>query len=590
MKKILFVLFNFAFNFFIHSQSKDLKKAFDAINENRNEDAVVLLQKYRSKEREIDLQDEALYYWCQIKIYSTENTNKDLVKAYTNMDSFLVNSIKFRLENDKKYFKFLEKFYCTEEDQKNFFRKIDAQLFQSFKYGEDIFKLKSFIQAFRRSDYLYEASDLIDEIRVKNAIRNGDLIELQRFTRADNYNTEPYKMENKNNLFTKFLPQVKAELEKVLIQKVRLEKDEFVFDKLKSKFPNSSSLVELQKIIIDEKVRQIDSRIASNEVDLYFLFDRDRSSIDSLVEKVVWIKDGANALSVTKIIYDLVKCVERKFYFDAKNEIICLDYSVIPFTYELPEGIATVVAEKKRIYFSNNQVFDGADLMEFQKEYSHGVDLLKSNTGVEENNFHNLNNKRFIPTNKFPFKKNDIDFVFNYQIIENFDGTNGKGLNEFGTLEISKPGFSQQVPIFYERYSYSDENPFQPPELYLGDYNFDGFTDLLIVTQILGLAQEPVSYLYSWNPEFNKFSYDIFSDIDLSFFDVQSRTASSTVVGEGYGKGYRTKSYKYDAKVWRLISIENTWSGPSDSNPNKLIETYSLTSLKKGKFITKSKR
>ena len=279
-------------------------------------------------------------------LYIKEGQNKNLEKSFEYLKSFSAFSARLKLDSEKSHRKLTEKFSCSQKQEDSLKELLDAGIFKEYKQKNSISELNNFITKYSESKFLLDASDYVDELRVKKVIQSGEASRLEQFTKLEAFNTNPIDVERKRKLFANYSQEVINKLEEALIKNVRQTKSYEDYNQFKNKFPNSSALTSLQKDIIDEKVRQIKEKEINNEV------DRSVSNEGSdffPTKKIISTAEG-KFLSFVIAVSDTMKYTETKYYFDETQKIIFIETIVSPFFYELPKARAAVKSENKKIY------------------------------------------------------------------------------------------------------------------------------------------------------------------------------------------------------------------------------------------------
>jgi hypothetical protein len=616
MYKICLVISLVSLSFSSLGQDKELKRAFDEFQDGLIEQCLATLDGYQKTAKKVETNDAVLYYWVYTHALAAEGPTQNLSYAYELTSDFVNKALILKKEDEKAYFKMVEKFGCSVEKEGELMvvldNRISSDMLENSKVSkvdeidldDQIGELLIFIHDFPNSSHLYEMSDRIDELRVRQAIYKRDESAIERFTKIESYNTPPIDLSRKAVIFNKNIGELNYVLQDILEERVMKTGSLVDLNKLKTSFPKSKVILQVEMGQIEKVFSNCQNMINFNQADIVFLekenaadYSGDNKIGDINPEELIRVcVDESKIFCITELLADNVKYSERNYYFNANQELVAIDFIVKPLLYELPLNVTPIFEEKSKIYFFGGEVVlvEGKQLSKL--DFNRAVELKKKieismNTELEQNPYNvtrmfNPYKWKGKPTHTILLNQAGYSVSIAIACEPEFDESSVGGET---VVTIKKGAFEQKFQL--NTSLYIEKNMFfngiyRMPEsevesfqfLTVVDYNFDGFLDI----GIDGAAgnMESLPEWYKWNPQSQSFVLDNglvgkYLNGTLEFFPSEKKITATV-----YENGNSTSTFYLDNGCWREIDIYSEYTD-FDSSDNMIDFTHHI-SIKDG--------
>lgn len=593
-------------------QDKELRRAFEEYQSGKIAESIATITKYSDGENQIKMDDAPLFYWVFANDYAAAGVNQNLSWAYRFGESFERAIVELKNADGKGYQKMVEKFGCSIEKGQEFMSSIDDQMAQGCISRRNEQELTEFISKYPRSRHLYEVSDLIDELRVRQVILNRDETAIDRFTKIENYNTLPIDLSRKAVIFNKNIEELNYVLQEILEEKAVNSRSSVDIKKLKAKFPDSKVVLKIEKQLAEQVISNVQGLLNLNKVDVIRFENKPKGeSADNVTRDIqpeefnVAAYDGVKLVAITQVVSESTKYTVKKFYFNQNQEVVAIEASVKPLFYELPVNATPVNEENSKIYFYEGEVVFLEGSLLAKGDLVKGNELkkradLNRNSEVEKRpditqimfNPYSWNSK---PTHTIFFNQDGYSVSIAVACVNldpemSVEGeavvTIKKGsLEEKFRIYAAFPFLQKQFMSGIYRLAESEIVDF--PFLQFRDCNFDGMIDLGI-NETAGSYDAGITW-YTWNNLSSSFVLD-YQMIGLYFggevgFNTEEKSLSVSI----YTVGSNETTYLLDNGLWRDIYEDSVYTEYEDSTGNSYGVFYNRN-IKSGQVIIKNSR
>jgi len=605
-------------------QDKDLKKAFEEFQLGQVTQSLATLDNYYKNAKKVEPDDAVLYYWVFTHALAANGPDQKLAYAYELTGDFLRVALMLKNEDEKAYSKMVEKYGCSMEKENELVASLDDRLSSEvlektrverldireidYFYGD----LLTFISDYPKSTHLYEMSDRIDELRVRQALLNRDLTAIERFTKIESYATPPVDVARKAGIFNKNINEINYMFQELLEEKALNSRSSVDIKNLKAKFPDSKVIGRIQRQLTEQVVANVQGLLNFNKVDLIHFRKKpsaepqENTTADILPEEFnVAAYDGLKLIAITQVVSESTKYTVKKFYFNQNQEVVAIEASVKPIFYELPVNATPVKEENSKIYFyeaeailtegsllskgdllKGNELKNRADLNK-NSEYQNGTDFAMK--------FFNPYSWTLKPTHTILYNQDGYSVSIAVACVNadpemSVEGeavvTLKKGsLEQKFRIEAAFPFLQQQFINGVYRLAESEIEIF--PFLQFKDCNFDGMIDLGI-NETAGSYDAGMTW-YTWNDGSKSFVMD-YQMLDLYFGgELTVNSEDKSIVVFTFMDGTSETTYRYDNGLWRDVNDSSSYSEYDEETENAY-GVYYHRYIKSGQVIIENSR
>jgi hypothetical protein len=624
MYKFCLYLFCVSISISSFGQDKELKKAYEEFQLGQVTQSLATLDNYYKNAKKVEADDAVLYYWVFTHALAADGPDQKLKYSHKLTGDFMSSALMLKNSDEKAYSKMVEKYGCSIEKEQELINSIDDRI--SYKYleatkvgGVDkrdiddyIDELYTFIQDYPSSTHLYEMSDRIDELRVRQALLNSDESAVERFTRIESYNTPPVDLSRKAEIFNKNIKEVTHVLQGLLEEKALKSRSSVDMKNLKAKFPDSKVIGKIQRELTEQVLTNVQGLLNFNKVDLIHFRKKpsgepqENITTDIMPEEFnVAAYDGVKLVAITQVVSESAKYTVKKFYFNQNQEVVAIEASVKPLFYELPVNANPVKEENSKIYFYEGEVVFTEGSLLSKSDLMKGNELKKRsdlNFTVEPEKRTDLTLKFFNPYNWTTKPTHTIVYNqdgYNVSIaIACVDVNPEMSVEGEAVVTLKKGSFEQKFRIeaafpFLQQqfisgvYRLAESEIAEFPFLQFKDCNFDGIADL-------GMNETAGSYdagmtWYTWREASKSFVLD-YQMLDLYFGGELTFSAEDkSIVVFTFQDGTSETTYRYDNGLWRDVNDTSSFTEYDEETENAYGVSYHRF-IKSGQIVIENSR
>ena len=592
------------------AQSRDLKSAHEDFVNRKTDASLTKLKKYFAEAKKVEIEDAILYYWLFSNNLAVPGTNQDLEFAYELIQDCMQYSVKLNTSDEKGFLKLAEKFDLSLEKQGMLMASLDDELARNCLAKRNLSELTTFIEKHPASAHLFECSDLIDELKVKQAISSHDPRALEYYTKIENYNTEPVDKARKGMVYNRLISQVNKEFEAVLVEKAIDSKKASDVAILQSKFPNCIELPKLKTSITQEHIASIENKLKTNNFEAVgFRKNQEVNEVENGEVDYPTESKTFAAFSNDKLFYvsqhsiSANESVEKKYYFNEEQKLIFIEFVPKNFNFEVSPTREKISEEIATCYFYNNEIIENNGTLITALEINRASELSRlafecRNLGEGENGYSIVKTAnpyawKSKVTHTLVYRQNGYNVSLE---IANSSEDTGMAIEGDAILTLKKGDFVQKLALHVMLlignesfqngvYRMPDSEVEEFPFLKFIDYNFDSKEDL-VINEMIGMEMSANTFYACGAGGF--FNLDPQFSVNFNGGDLEIDDLKSELTMREYLDGTYAVTYKLESGVWRFVHSIATYVDFDEGD--NMYEITSEQILKAGKIIKSKKR